>query len=85
MSITNIYGPNKDDPEFFAGIHKIVDFKIVSGDFNIVHDNNFDKIGGKPEHSHKKSKQFVNTWMEECDTINIWRHMHPNKRRYTYH
>ena len=71
-----LYGPNKDDLECVAGINKMVensdsDFKIVSGDFNIVLDNNLDKIGGKPKHSHKKSQQFVNMWMKECDTIDI--------------
>ncbi len=50
MSITNIYGPNKDDTECFAGIHKMVE-DSDSGDFNIVLSNNLDKIGSKPEHS----------------------------------
>ncbi len=61
------------------------DFCITAGDFNCVLDNELDKCGGRPEHAHKKSQRFLNIWLEEDDLVDIWRQMHPNIRRYTYH
>ncbi len=33
----------------------------------------------------KKSQIFLNTWIEECDLINVWRQMYPTMKRYAYH
>lgn len=68
----NIYGPNRDDPEFFKNIHSRVeqfygDFVVIGGDFNLVQDTSLDynnyKHIGKP-----KAK----------DT---WRNQHENQKR----
>ncbi len=37
-----------------------------------------DKLGGKALHANMKSREFLNAWREECDLIDIWRHMDPN-------
>ena len=91
ITIANIYGPNKDDPDFFMMIHQKIeelstaDHKVVAGDFNCILDNNLDKFGGREHHAHKKSQLFIKTWMEECDMVDFWRLTHPELRRYTYH
>ncbi len=36
-----------------------------------ISNNVNDKSGGRPEHAHKKAQQFINTWIEECDLLNI--------------
>ncbi len=90
LSLINLYGPNKDNSDFFTKVQNKVemadtDFQIIAGDFNSVLDNEMDKVGGKASHANKKSREFLNVWREECDLIDIWWHMHPNMRRYTYH
>ncbi len=86
--LVNVYGPNKDDPIFFENLQIAItqaeqehncDYKIAAGDFNLILNNELDEFGGKEEHSNKKSAKYVNGW------IDIWRVMHPNVRKYTYH
>ena len=90
MSIANIYGPNKDDILFFSYIQEKTeaeetDFSIIGGDFNCILDNDLDKKGGATRHANRRNQDFVLTWMEENSLIDIWRQMHPNLNRYTYH
>ncbi len=90
LSLVNLYGPNKDNPDFFTKVQNKVetadiDFQIIAGTFNCVLDNEMNKLGGKALHAQKKSRDFLNVWKEECDLMDIWRHMHLNTRWYTYH
>ncbi len=88
LSLVNLYGPNKNSPDFFTKVQNKVettdtDFKIIVDDFNCVLDNEMDNLGGKTLHANKKSRNFLNVWREEYDLI--LRNMHLNKRWYTYH
>ena len=54
FTLANIYAPNEDDPNFFAGVsYHLLDFKydeIVRGsDFNLVLDAEKDKRAALPE------------------------------------
>ena len=58
LTLTNIYAPNEDDPNFFNSIfNHLLDFNckdiIIGGDFNLVLDVNKDKKGGMCR-THKK-------------------------------
>ncbi len=90
ITLCNIYGPNKDNPDFFAQVHNIIesipnDCQIIGGDFNCILDNAMDKKGGRSEHSNKKAQNFLNDLMDEYELVDIWRQMHPNLSRFTYH
>ena len=90
MLLANVYGPNTDSPAFFENIANRLESiscesKIIAGDFNCVLDNKLDKKGGRSEHKNKKAQTFINSWIEECDLLDIWRNMHPNEERFTYH
>ncbi len=50
LSLVNLYGLKKDNPEFFTKVQNKVetadtDFQIIAGDFNSVLDNEMDKLG----------------------------------------
>jgi exonuclease III len=88
--LANIYGPNNDDINFFSTIQERIEdvdteFSIIGGDFNCILNNNLDKKGGSPSHANRRNQGFLNTWIEECSLVDIWRQMHPTLRRYTFH
>ena len=90
ITLANIYGPNDDKPDFFQKVCEQMgsltsDQQVIAGDYNCILNNQLDKKGGKDRHSNKKSQQFINTWMEENDLVDIWRIQHPHSEKYTYH
>ena len=90
VSISNVYGPNRDDVKFFTDIQEKLetdesDYSIIGGDFNCILNNEIDKKGGTAQHANKKNQGFIKTWMEEKHLVDIWRQMHPYLRRFTYH
>lgn len=85
----NLYGPNRDDVEFFQKVFRLVesipnDFKVASGDFNLVLDNKLDKRGGL-EHAHKNAIEFLKNYMANEGLIDIWREQHTNEFKFTWH
>ena len=88
LLISTIYGPNRDDPDFFLDfIDHIESFDnvthIIGGDWNFVLDLNIDKKGGLPQ-TNTLSSDIVKTWMEETDLIDIWRQAHPDDFKFTW-
>ena len=86
-TLVNIYGPNADCPSFFNEINNKLqqlppDNIVIAGDFNLVmnrvadsnylHDNNI------------RAKQEFISLTETHSLIDIWRHMHPNQREFTW-
>ena len=56
FSVANIYGSNQDDPCFFQELfQKLIFFSakdlIIGGDFYLILNDTFDKIGG-PKHKN---------------------------------
>ena len=89
VTIANIYGPNKDDPEFFKQVFEFIenlpnDNRIIGGDFNVVLDNQRDKKGGNPDHSNCRSQQLIQDWITDTGLIDIWRYLNPEKEVYTW-
>ena len=90
ISIANVYAPNNDDIQFFEYIHQQLesadtDHQIMAGDFNTILDNEKDKRGGAIRHANNRTQDFLNTWIEESELLDIWRHIHPEDRKFTYH
>lgn len=87
--LTNVYGPNNDDPNFFLDMFTQIDkfdaFNLViAGDFNAVL-GPLDYQGSQPHHSNKKSKEIISILMDEFNLIDVWRHFNPNLKQYTRH
>ena len=89
LTIANIYAPNEDNPDFFEHFFDhLYDFRceeiILGGDFNLVLDVEKDKKGGLPK-TYQNALKVINQKCGDLDLIDIWRTLHPNNRRYTWH
>ena len=88
LLLCSIYGPNRDDPDFFVQfIQAIESFDnvnyIIAGDWNFVLNLDLDKKGGLPQTNHN-SRDVILAWMEESDVVDIWRYNHPGDFKFTW-
>ena len=56
---------------------------ILCGDFNLVFNPLLDKQGGNPVTNFKCHNTLLN-WMEETNSLDIWRIRNPKVRKYTW-
>ena len=84
--LSNIYGPNIDNPTFFVEVlEKTVsemDERIIIGDFNLVIDPQLDRRGST--HNNTKSMEILKQAMDELLLNDTWRDRNPEVRAYTY-
>ena len=88
INLITIYAPNQDNPSFFETIREIAEhcdteYTVICGDFNLVLDpqkdcNNYTNV------NNPRSRQKVLDLISELDLIDIYRHFHPNHKRYTW-
>ena len=81
-----IYAPNEDKPEYFANIFEQMqqadeDHIVMAGDFNVYLTEN-DKKGGSV--SESKTRNLINTFLDESDWVDIWRSQHPETFQFTW-
>jgi len=87
VTLLNVYGPNFDDPTFFAKIFNLLSDSadshvILGGDFNCVLDNVLDRsaqISQLPSAS-----TVLNNLMSSMNLVDIWRLIHPTGRDYSF-
>lgn len=87
-TIITIYGPNRDNPDFYEAISEIIrDYEnasiILCGDWNMVQEFKLDTSGYKQENNVKAMKRVMEI-KEEFELIDPWRVNHPQLRRYTW-
>ena len=73
----NVYGPNKDDPEFFYRFLARVqaytaDYLLLGGDFNTVLDYTVDQ-SNMLKHGNNGAAEYINSCIEMTELIDIWR------------
>lgn len=84
----NIYAPNKEEPDFFHGINKIIGDRegqlILAGDFNQVTDGIIDKSkpGGR---SSPRDREAIHLLTEDHSLVDIWKLVNPSSREYTFY
>ena len=88
ISLINIYGPNKDNAEFFQDLFQNLELYdneeiIMAGDFNCILDLELDRRG-ENDQSNTESRKVLATWMDEMDVIDIWRLHHQLERKFTW-
>ena len=88
MTLASIYAPNDDSPDFFTEVRNKIesipnDDRLIGGDYNLVLDLLKDKKGGNMR-TNAKAQQKVIEWMNCTDLIDIWRHQHPDERKFTW-
>ena len=87
--LANLYGPNKDDPDFYFDVFSRLDTfdssrLIIAGDMNVAL-GPLDCRGSRPTHGNVDSFKALLSLMDASNLINIWRTEHPNVRAYTKH
>ena len=86
--LVNIYGPNRDNPEFYNNLRKKirelnVERVIIAGDFNLVLDPKIDYHNYK-HINNTKAKEAVHAMIEDLDLNDIWRDLNPEYTRFTW-
>ena len=84
----NVYGPNVDNPTFYSNLfNQLQNFSTsditLGGDFNLVLNNDFEKLGCSPQYSNYKASNVVNTNMKTSGLTDIFRSLHPTKKLFT--
>ena len=84
----NLYGPNRDEPDFYRQLYKVladmnVHNIIIAGDWNLVLDPSRDYQNYK-HINNPKSKEVVEEIIEHLDLNDIWRELNPEARRFTW-
>ena len=85
-AICNIYGPNKDSPEFFHKVSKLLEdtseHKIVIGDYNVALQN-MDRYNTQPNRN-KNSREAINQLMEDYLLTDVWRERNPETLHFSW-
>ena len=84
----NIYGPNKDNPDFYMGLNEKIrelniDKVIIGGDFNLVLNPQKDYLNYK-HINNPKAKEAVDTMIDDLELNDIWRDLNEDYLRYTW-
>ncbi|KAK3107474.1 hypothetical protein FSP39_015361 [Pinctada imbricata] len=86
--LINIYGPNRDDPEFYKNIDKYIDesehdFMILTGDFNLVQDPEIDYYNYR-NINNQRARDIVLNIKSKYNLIDPWRVNNHNRKKYTW-
>ena len=84
----NVYGPNEDNPTFYDNLSNIigqfdVQYTIVAGDLNFVMEPDIDSLNYVSEHNVRAKETFIKL-SYKYNIIDVWRHTHPQERKYTW-
>ena len=88
FTLINLYGPNKDTPNFFDNIINIAErignaSFIICGDFNTVQNEKLDYFNYKTI-NNKKSHEKILQIKENYCLVDPFREMYPSLKRYTW-
>jgi len=86
--LVTLYGPNKDDPEFYVNLESLISQNseypvVVCGDWNLVL-NQANDTRAYIRENNLKAREKVSQMMESLDLLDIWRIKHPERREYTW-
>ena len=88
LTLINIYGPNRDSPEFFMKIEqKIIDLNLTNivwgGDWNLVLNPNLDLHNYRNVNNLKAQEKALEI-MEEFNLADIWREINSERLQFTW-
>ena len=88
ITLINIYGPNRDNPDFYSKINQKIDELnltniIWAGDWNLVMNPNIDYHNYKHNNNPRAQEKIIDI-MNEKGLVDIWREMNPEIMRYTW-
>lgn len=88
ITLLNLYAPNEDSPNFFKNIASLLadnaeGIILIGEDYNCVLSASVDRLPADKDSKSKKSA-ILNTMIKELGLIDIWRHLHPKEKDFTY-
>lgn len=88
LLLINIYGPNRDNPEFYKHIESIVDqndsdFVVIVGDYNLVLNPEVDYRNYRAV-NNPRARQAVLEFKEKHNLEDAWRIHHQDTHQYTW-
>ena len=88
ITLINIYGPNRDNPDFYTSVKDIVvqngfSNLIWGGDWNLVLNPDIDYMNYK-NINNKRAQEIVLDIKEELELSDVWREINPEIRRFTW-
>lgn len=88
LILANIYAPNWDNPNFFIDVLNSLPqvdshHLILGGDMNMVMDQVLDRSSTK-HFSISKSAQILQTYLQTFGAVDIWRHLNPSTKQYSF-
>ena len=89
LILANVYGPNRDTPEFYQNIKDILASYqnqniIIGGDWNLVLDTEKD-YKNYLHVNNPNARNVVIDMIDDLNLIDVWREMNPETLRYTWH
>ena len=88
FAFINVYGPNRDQPQFFVEIFsKLEDIEIdniiTGGDMNFIIDPEADSLNYVRDNNVNAKQAFVKI-ANDNNLVDIWRHFNQPERKYTW-
>ena len=88
ITLINIYGPNRDNPDFYSQINQKIELLnltniIWAGDWNLVINPNLDYHNYKHNNNPRAQEKTIEI-MNERELVDIWREMNPEVMQYTW-
>ena len=88
FSLSSIYGPNSDCPEFFENVFEKTfesnsDYNIISGDFNTAPSHDLD-YKNYAEPRHPRARTAINNLLNVYDCADAYRIINDNKCEYSW-
>ena len=88
ITLINIYGPNRDNPDFYSKINrKIEELNLTNiiwaGDWNLVLNPNLDYHNYRHNNNPRAQERVIEI-MNERELVDIWREINPEILQYTW-
>lgn len=88
LTVASIYAKNEHQESFLRSSLSAVMSSpdravLIGGDLNIVMNPDIDRSGQRSNQSGTLSAD-GRRWLADCGMIDVWRHLHPQTRDYTY-
>lgn len=88
LNLTNVYGPNNDDSNFYNDLFFILSTlqgsHIIGGDFNCALNPKLDRSSGVDQ-SHISCRAAIHRFMKDLQIMDIWRERNQNIKTYSCH
>lgn len=89
LTLSTIYAPNeRQEPFLKQAVAEVLTSPdaavVVGGDINLVMDPDFDRSNPRSQQTGALSQEGKG-WLLECGLTDVWRHLHPTERDYTFY